>query len=149
THETGWHAVTVDIDELARVAGDVDKTEAMLVARAQVPPAWVAKAEDQIDIEKLESGTVIVLEELDRLNRLSGWIRCETLETKLLQHFGVIYRHWLPDRRIYVNGVATTAVDPLFLMEHGRFYAETSSRAIAVETRSFEVETPRGTKGGV
>ncbi|MCC6648414.1 MAG: ATP-binding protein [Polyangiaceae bacterium] len=147
-----WHAVTVDIDELAAAAGDIKKTEALLTARPSKLPPWVAKAakgDDTLDLGTLKSGTVIVFEDLDRLKRLSGWIKAETLRTKLLQHFGVIYRHWVPERRVVVDGVAAQAVDPLFLMEHGRFFDETSIRAKRVEARTFEVETPRGTTGTV
>ena len=40
-------------------------------------------------------------------------------------------------------------VDPLFLMEHGRFYDATRVRAISVETRVFEMTTERGITGRV
>ncbi|HEU4403959.1 MAG TPA: ATP-binding protein [Polyangiaceae bacterium] len=147
-----WHAVTVDIDRLAAAAGDVKETEALLEPREAKLPAWVTKAgkgDDGIDLSALKSGTVIVLEELDRLKRLSGWIKVDTLRTKLLQHFGVIYRHWIPERRVLVDGMQAQAVDPLFLMEHGRFFSETPVRARRVEARTFEVETARGTTGSV
>lgn len=148
----GWHAVTVDIDELAAAASDIKKTEALLTAKPAELPSWVlegAKEQDKLDVSRLESGTVIVLEDLDRLRRLSGWIRADSFRTKLLQHFGVIYRYWLPERRITVDGEETQVVDPLFLMEHGRFFEETPVRAERVETRSFEVTTSRGTTGKV
>lgn len=147
-----WHAVTVDIDELAAAAGDIEKTEALLTARPAKLPAWIAKAakgDDTLDVGTLKSGTVIVFEELDRLRRLSGWIKVDSLRTKLLQHFGVIYRHWIPERTIVVDGVSAEAVDPLFLMEHARFFDETPIRAKRVEARTFEVETTNGKTGTV
>lgn len=147
-----WHAVTVDIDELAAAASDIKKTEALLTAKQAKLPAWVregAKDDDRLDVGALVSGTVIVLEEPDRLRSEGGWIKVDSLRTKLLQHFGVIYRYWLPERRIFVDGVATQVVDPLFLMEHGRFFNETPVQAERVETKSIEVTTPRGTKGKI
>jgi hypothetical protein len=144
-----WHAVTVDIDALGKVAGDVAKTEALLKPRKAVPPAWLVKSKEGIDLVEAKSGTVVVLEDLDRLRGLSGWIKTETLKTKLLQHFGVIYRHWIPARQVFVDGETTQVVDPLFLMEHGRYYDETTVMAERVETRTFEVETPSGKKGTV
>lgn len=152
-----WHAVTVDIDELAAVAGDVQKTQALLDAKPAALPEWVVDSstllskggEDRLDVRGMRSGTVVVLEHVDRLAKLPGWIKVESLRTKLLNHFGTIYRHWIPERRITVDGVLTEAVDPLFLMEHGRFFAETGVRARQVKTRTFEVETSRGTKGTV
>ena len=147
-----WHAVTVDIEELAAAANDIKKTEALLTAKMVVLPEWIVqggKDQDTLDVSALNSGTVIVLEDLDRLRKLSGWIKADSFRTKLLQHFGVIYRYWFPERRITVDGVETQVVDPLFLMEHGRFFDETAVRAERVETRSFEVTTSRGTTGKV
>ena len=72
-----------------------------------------------------------------------------TLRSKLAQHFGVIYRHFIPEKRIVVDGALVEAVDPLFLMEHGRLFDETAVRAERVESRTFEIETERGTKGQV
>ena len=144
-----WHAVTVDIESLASVAGDVARTAEMLKAQPAELPKWLIEAEDKIDLQQLSSGTVVVLEDMDRLKSLSGWILTKTLQSKLLQHFGVIYRHWLGERRVFVQGIRVLPVDPLFLMEHGRFFDETEIRAVAVEGRSFEVETSRGTTGKV
>jgi len=142
-----WYAVTVDIDDLAAAASDRKKTEELLSARTTTLPDWLMRFEDKVNLSNMESGTVVVLENLDRLDRQAGWKKADTLQQKLLQHFGVIYRHWVPERRILVEGNEVQAVDPLFLMEHARFYDETSVRAERVEARSFEVETPRGTKG--
>lgn len=148
-----WYAVTVDIGELADAAGDAKKTEELLAPKAATLPKWVidgAKGADTLDLSSLKSGTVIVFDEMDRLKALTGWIKSETLRTKLLQHFGVIYRHWIPERRISVDGVATEAVDPLFLMEHGRFFAETSVRAERIDVHdAFEVESSRGRTGTI
>lgn len=150
--DAAWHAVTVDIDKLAAAAGDSDETQALLTPRAAEPPAWVGKAakgDDKLQVDALPSGIVIVLEDLDRLKRLQGWIRCDTLKAKLLQQLGVVYRHFIPEKRIVVDGSLTEAVDPLFLMEHARLYKENSVLAERVETRTLEVETSSGQKGKV
>ena len=144
-----WHAVTVDIDELSEKAGDLDATEKLLTARKAKLPKWIQDITKPIKVATLESGTIIVLEDLDRLRTLAGWIKADTLKTKLLQYFGVIYRHWVPEHRVFVNGTEVQSVDPLFLMEHARFYNETSVRAEKVDTRTFEIETPSGKKGKV
>jgi len=151
TKDTDWHAVTVDIDQLAQVAGDVDKTAELLTARPATLPLWVTRStgDDKLDMTSVPSGAIILLEDLDRLDQLGGWKKTETLRTKLLQHFGAIYRHLIPERRIFVDGVPTQVVDPLFLMEHGRFFDETRVHAEKVETRTFEVTTSRKTTGKV
>jgi len=144
-----WHAVTVDIEELADAANDKAKTEKLLAAKARDLPVWVLEATDGLNVSMLESGTVVVLEDLDRLRRMQGWITGKILEQKLLQLLGTIYRHWIPSRRISVNGVAVEPVDPLFLMEHARYYNENSAKAQRVDARAFEVETSDGLKGAV
>jgi hypothetical protein len=145
-----WHAVTVDIDELADAANDVKKTEQLLTARPEELPTWVVESEDKIPFANLKSGTVIVVEDMDRLRQQGGWIKAATLRAKLLRNFGIIYRSWIPERRIYVQGDEAQAIDPLFLMEHGRFFNETPVLARSWETVGpIEVETSRGTKGEV
>ncbi len=144
-----WHAVTVDIEELALASGDIEATQRLLTPRADEPPEWVDSACSELLASELESGTVIILEDLDRLRKLRGWITRKSLKAKLLTHVGVIYRHWLPDVRILVDNQDAQAVDPLFLMEHGRFFDESHVRAERVEAHTFEVETERGTTGTV
>jgi hypothetical protein len=147
-----WHVVTVDIDDLAAVAHDIEQTAALLTAKPAKLPTWLVegiKDRDTLKVGSLEAGTIVVLEDLDRLRRLSGWIKADSLRVKLLQHCGVIYRHWIPERRITIDGIETQVVDPLFLMEHGRFFDETPVLAERVETRTFEVATSTGATGKV
>lgn len=149
TEKSDWHAVTVDIEDLAAAAGDLEKTEELLASRKANLPEWVLASEDKIELATMRSGTVIVLENLDRLLRTNGWKMTEVVRTKMLQYLGVIYRHWIPERKIFVGGLPVQAVDPLFLMEHGRFYNETPVVAQKVETKSFEVLLSSGKKGTV
>jgi hypothetical protein len=146
-----WHGVTVDVEALALAAGDPAKTEKLLTANEAKLPDWLltSNGPDDINLKDVGSGAVVLLEDLDRLRRMSGWIKAETLQTKLLQDLGVIYRHWIPDRRILVNGNEVQAVDPLFLMEHGRFFDETPVHAVPVPTRTVEIKTEDGNVGKV
>jgi hypothetical protein len=140
-----WNAVTVDITELAKVAADIKATNDQLQPRAAKPPKWVFADNEHLDLAKVESGTVILLERLDRLR----WKTAKTLQSKLLQLFGVVYRHWLPSPKIVVDKVVTEPVDPLFLMEAGLYHDETDVRAKRIDTKAFEVETSDGRKGRV
>ena len=142
-----WHAVTVDIDALSEVASDPNKTRELLSSRPAKLPEWVVESSNDVDLAAEESGTVIVLEEPDRLRRLGGWIMTKSLEQKLLQSFGTIYRHWIPARRMSVNGVQVEPVDPLFLMEHGRYFGDNRIRAKRVDTRAFDVDLGDGETG--
>lgn len=144
-----WHSVTVDISDLASVAYDATKVEEALKPRAGRPPAWLESSTGVLRVEDLSSGTIIILEELDRLRELPGWITRKVLVSKMHQHLGVIYRHWLPERQIIVDGEATQPVDPLFLMEHARHFKENSDRARRVDARSFIATTKSGKTGAV
>jgi hypothetical protein len=143
-----WHAVTVDIDKLAAIA----KTGEMIDIPQPVkkkPPKYVMQRKKPIDVANLKSGTVVVLEDMDRMIRKPGWKQSSTISSKLLKHLGIIYRHIIPAARIFVNDEEVQIVDPLFLMEAGRFYDETPLMSEPVETPSFETETPTGQKGMV
>jgi hypothetical protein len=145
-----WHVVTVDLGALANAASDISQTEKLLRPRKAELPGWlctVAEAKGGINVTALDSGSIVVLEDIDRLKQMSGWITVNTLESKLLSNFGVVYRHWLAEKRILVNGKQTEVVDPLFLIPTGRFYDETSVLARPVYQHAFEVEASSGEKG--
>jgi hypothetical protein len=136
----GWHSVTVDLAKLAEAGQDLARTEKLLSPSKAELPDWLRTRSDrQISIESLESGTVVVLEDMDRLKQMSGWTMANAMEAKLLQHFGVIYRHWLGEKRIVVNGKQVEIVDPLFLMPDSRFFDETPVRAKQVYEHAFEM----------
>jgi hypothetical protein len=149
TAESQWHAVTVDLDALAEAASDAEKTEKLLSPKPAALPPWLLGVERNVDLANLKSGTVVVLEDIDRLRKQAGWITAKILKSKLLETFGVIYRHWIPPRRMFVDGTEVEAVDPLFLMEHARYYDETPVRPVRVSTRTVEVQTDRGTTGRI
>jgi hypothetical protein len=141
-NEDVWNSVTVDLEKIAEVATDPAKIDRLLSPHIAKLPPWLIKEESEISLPGLHSGTVIVLEDLDR--RLKGWIQADAIIGKLLQQLGVIYRHWIPTNRIFVQGEQVQAVDPLFLMEHSRHYDETPVKAQPVEARSFQVEKAGG-----
>ena len=139
-----WHAVTVDLDQLGQVAGDTEQVDKLLEAKPATPPSWILGAGGRIDVNKAASGTLVVLEDLDRLHTMSGWVSAKGLQMKLLQHFGVIYRHSLNDKQVLVAGTKTEIIDPLFLLPGARYADETSVTAKKVSTSAFEVESAQG-----
>lgn len=141
-----WHAVTIDLDDLATRAADGQQVK-VPPHRREDPPEWVDAETQELKPRKMAHGTIVILEEIDRLP--AGWIQTATLQKKLLGHFGVVYRHLLPSPRIIVGGEEVQPVDPLFIMENGRFYDETSVMALPIEMKDFEAETPSGRKGRV
>ncbi len=142
-----WHVVNVDLEALGKAASAVDKIDELLNPKVAELPLWLKKG-GVVDVNALESGTIVVLEDLDRLYTMSGWITAKSLQVKLLQQFGVIYRHTLPNKKIYVAGSKTEVIDPLFLLPEARYVDETSVRAKAVRAPAFEMEGTCG-KGAV
>jgi hypothetical protein len=141
-----WYSVHIDLEKLAAASADPKATEAMLHPRPTQLPSWVAsgaKGDAALQISTLQSGTVIVLEDLDRLRGMSGWVAVKALRARLLQQFGVIYRHWIPEVRIRVDGDECQAVDPLFLLPHAMYVDETPLKAKKVDQRVIEVDYER------
>lgn len=153
TANDNWHSVTIDLEEISKTAGDAAKTEALLQPKPTELPTWLleypAKSQKQLDLKTMKSGSIVVLEDLDRLKNMGGWTLTKAFETKLLQYFGVIYRHWLSERSIIVNDTVVEPVDPLFVTPQARFYAETTSMAVPLPPKAFEMESPSGEKGVV
>jgi hypothetical protein len=137
-----WHAVHVDLEKLASASSDPKATETLLKAARVELPKWVATKGKQtmLALDTIESGTVIVLEDLDRLRGMGGWIQVKALRSRLLHQFGVIYRHWIPEVNILVDGDVCQAVDPLFLLPHAMYVDETTVKAKKVVPRTFNVE---------
>jgi hypothetical protein len=152
TRDNGWFAVTIDLNELATLGTDAIKADALLQPKPAMLPMWLLteqQGESGLVVGNLASGTIIVLEDLDRLRRENGWILTKSLKAKLLDYFGVIYRHWVSEIQFVVDGAKCEAIDPLFLMPSGRHYDETSVMAKAVKTKAFEVTTQSGQTGMV
>jgi hypothetical protein len=150
TEGANWHSITVDIDQIVKAGNDPTKLAALMVSTPCDLPNWLSKTpENGVDLSKATSGTVIVLEDLDRLRKLPGWTLVKSLSDRLLKKFGLIYRHWLTDVDIVVDGRQVEAIDPLFLMSHARFVNETPVTAKKVAERAFEVTTAEGKTGGV
>ena len=72
-------------------------------------------------IDITTQGTVVHIKGPDRLNR-GGFSKADSMKAKLLEHFGLIYRHVLSRHQVFVTDERVIPVDPLFLMENGRHY---------------------------
>lgn len=137
-----WHAVTVDIDEVAKKAttGKGIQTN----HRREQPPKFVL---EQMDVTKFESGTVIVIETLDRLDR--GSKLSASFVRNAMEHFGVVYRKMIPTIDLRVAGDKVQPVDPLFLDPNGRWYDDWPIKAQPFEGFAFEVKNSKGETGEI
>lgn len=117
----------------------------------KAPPKWVFdEVSRTFDLKGVESGTVVVISNLDR----DGFKTTSKWEGFLLEHFGTIYRNYIGSVRITVNGTETEIVDPLFLNPKGRYFAENSLRAqelppLEIPVRYKDEKGNRGDVAGV
>lgn len=132
------HSVALDIDEIAQ--GRYTAPDGRIVvprARRARLPEWVADHVQQyLPGGRLDQGTIILIEQLDRLTRTSA----AGLQRHLVDHFGVIYRNWLAEISVKVQGVPVEPIDPLFLTPGARFYDIDDERPKALEP--VEVPVP-------
>ena len=137
--------VTVDLDDIAEGRYNQD-------GRIVIPPARPAQLPEHVQVHlaglnfSADHGTVVVIEKIDRLT----WRNPATLKTNLLEHFGVIYRNYLRNIRMTVQGTRVEVVDPLFLTPGARYYDLDEERAeefepIRIDVRDKETKEPKGT----
>jgi hypothetical protein len=137
--------VTVDLDDIANGRYNQD-------GRIVIPAARAAKLPDHVRLHltdlnfSADHGTVVVIEKIDRLT----WRNPAALKTNLLEHFGVIYRNYLRNIRMTVQGTNVEVVDPLFLTPGARYYDLDDERAeelepIRIAVRDKESKEAQGT----
>lgn len=137
TPDGEWHRAYLDIDEIKRgewtKGHQIETPEAV----AEEPPDFVIDfLKKQKRWSKFKHGTVIVWDNLDRVRPK----RRETLLANLLTDLGVIYRNYLTDTPVTVDGVAVEPCDPLFLTEGFRYYDLDEDRAIELPPAVVEVK---------
>lgn len=142
TPKGDWSSVRVDIDEVARAASAGKPASAS--GKREEPPAFVRK---HLDIGRFESGTLIVIETLDRLER--GFKTTGSFVRRMMEHIGVIYRKMIPMIDLRVDGESVQAVDPLFLDPNARWYDDWPIRANAAGAFEFEAKNGKGQKGTI
>lgn len=135
----GLHAVTLDLDALAAGeytdgAGDIVVPEPV---RAELPP-FVAQHIAASYPDGWTSGTVILIEKLDRLE----WTTAQGLRENLCRHFGVTYHKLRGQAALYVDGAFVDPIDPLFLTPDFHLYDLDDDRAQPLDPIRVEVRQP-------
>lgn len=129
-------AVTVDLDELR--PGEGGRITAPVAEPAKLPADVASYIETQFG--SFEHGTVVIVDKLDRLS----WSRRDALKKHMLEHLGLVYRNYLPDREFVYDGVLVEPTDPLFLTPGSRYEKEDDERAAAYEPMRIPLATPGG-----
>lgn len=136
-----WHAITIDIEEIAnRNQEYIDINTGRVIApeaKAVKMPQFVESYLNSRNV-KLTSGTIVMIEKIDRLSRSSF----KPLKSFLSLETGITYRNYLRRTNIFIDGELIEAVDPLFITEGYRYYDENDMRAEALPTLELKVESP-------
>ena len=140
------HAVSLDLDILDS-GGYRDGTSevAIPVAQPATLPGFVVEAIGRNHPKGWESGTVVVVEKLDRLD----WATAGGLRRNLIRQFGVAYHKLLSETAIHIDGEAVQPIDPLFLAPDGALNALDEDRAQPLEPVTLTIELEGGAAGGV
>jgi hypothetical protein len=135
-----WYAVTIDIDAIS--AGDYTSTEGDVIVPEAVTAVLPRFVQEHIKKSytggDLKSGTVIVIERLDKLS----WKTAGSLQENLLRHFGVVYHNMRADLDIWVNDKQVEPIDPLFVTPGFRWYDLDEERAHALDPIVIDVKNP-------
>jgi Histidine kinase-, DNA gyrase B-, and HSP90-like ATPase len=137
--------VTVDLDDIADGRYNQNGRIVIPAARPAQLPEHVRLHLADLNFSS-DHGTVVLIEKVDRLT----WRNPATLKANLLEHFGVIYRNYLRNIRMTVQGTRVEIVDPLFLTPGARYYGLDEERAeelepIRIDVRDKESKEPKGT----
>ena len=144
--EGNLYNVTLDLDDLDAGKYSDDNGDIVLPSakRANLP-AFVADHILQFYPEGWTSGTIVLIENLDRLD----WTTALGIKTNLARHFGVTYHKLLGETLIRVDGQQVKAIDPLFLTEENKLFALDDDRARALDPVSLRIELEGGGEGAI
>ncbi|MEQ7155095.1 ATP-binding protein [Brevundimonas aurifodinae] len=135
----GFHSVTLDLDaitagEYTDASGDIIVPE----PRLGELPAFVKRHIAATYPDGFRSGTIILIEKLDRLE----WLTTQGLRENLCRQFGVTYHKLRGEAALYVDGAYVEPIDPLFLTPDFHLGALDEDRAQPFDPVRIEVRDP-------
>lgn len=134
-----WYSACLDIDEIKNGDWTNGNRIEMPPEKQEKPPKFVIdhlKQEGRWD--GFNHGTVVLWDRLDP-NRIDRRRR-EELRNTLVTNLGVIYRNYLLDTPMTVDGADIEPCDPLFLTEGFRYYDIDPDRAIEMPSAKVPVK---------
>lgn len=135
----GLYSVELDLDAITAgaytdSAGDIVVPE----PRAMKLPDFVAQHIAAAYPEGWTSGTVILIDKLDRLE----WSTAQGLRENLCRQFGVTYHKLRGEAALYVDGAYVEPIDPLFLTPGFHLQDLDEERAQPFDPVRVEVRSP-------
>jgi len=138
------YSVSLDLDLLDNGSYQIDGLGiAIPAAQPAALPGFVVDAIERNHPQGWASGTVVVIDKLDRLD----WATANALRRNLLRHFGVTYHKLLAATVIHVDSEQVRPIDPLFLDPDGEFHALDNDRAQALDPLSLTINCGDGISG--
>jgi hypothetical protein len=107
-----FRSVTLDLDAIT--AGEYTDASGEIVVPEPIPaepPAFVSRHIAEVYPDGFRSGTIILVEKLDRLE----WTTAQGLRDNLCRQFGVTYHKLRAEAALFVDGAFVEPIDPLFL----------------------------------
>jgi hypothetical protein len=132
-----WHKVTIDLKTIEDHFKE-GKGGHIIAPKGERTglPAWVTEYIDEY-IGELNQGTVIVI---DNIDRLSYWT-AQNLKEFFFQVFGVTYRSYLREVSLFIDSKKVEPIDPLFTTAGYRFYDLDDDRAASLDPLEIEVKS--------
>jgi hypothetical protein len=145
--EGPWTKAYLDVEEISKGQWTQNhriNTPEYVVAD---PPDFVREHLMETQQWPLDHGTIVIWDKLDPA-RLDYKTR-DALRHSLIDDLGVIYRRYLPEVPMTVDGVKVEPCDPLFLTPGYRYFDLDDDRAIELPPATIEVPDPKtkATKG--
>lgn len=139
------YVVTLDLDMLDKDAyRNPDGELKIPSARRAHLPDFVDNALAQTHPGGWKSGTVVVIDKLDRLD----WTTATGLRRNLLRHFGVAYHKLLRGTSIYIDGEKVRSIDPLFLTPDAELFALDEDYANPLDPVTIAIDGELGNARG-
>jgi hypothetical protein len=139
-------SVTLDLDDLdAGMYTDENGDIVLPKAKRARLPSFVANHILQFYPNGWKSGTIVLIEKLDRLD----WTTALGIKTNLIRNFSVAYHKLLEETQIRVDSQVIHPIDPLFLTEGNQLFALDKDRAHALHPLSFKVKLKGGGEGSI
>lgn len=140
------YAACLDLDLLDAGAYH-DQTSGLSIpaARPEALPAFASEAVDRLHPEGWKSGTIIVVDKLDRLQ----WATASAIRRNLIRQFGVAYHKLLAETAINIDGEPVLPIDPLFLSPGCALNSLDEDRAQSLEPVTLKVELRDGAAGEI
>jgi len=139
------HRVTLDLGSMGKGSNDADLEMVIPDAKPARLPRFVTDALKEAQPRGWQSGTVVIIENIDRLD----WTTVVGLRRNLVRRFGVAYHKLLRSTSIHVDGEEVRPIDPLFLDPDADLFDLDGDRALALDPVTVLMDGDDGRVGEV